>query len=138
MSMFSQTAIGAGALVLALNATLAVVLPSPPAISVHDLSYGDGMVTQDRTIRGTGDAFKIGWSATVINPTTDEPVPFCSGEGSFPYPIGRRAARMDLPTWTGRAECTPDSLSPGEYVLRATWSWGDQQTTATSEPFRIE
>lgn len=136
--MATQTAIGAGALIVALNAGLAVILPSPPAITVHSLTFDGTMVVQDRTVNGSGDAFYMAWAATVKHADTLEAVHHCSGDGAFAYATGRHVVEMDLPHWTGREGCTPDSLTPGEYILRATWSWGDKQATADSPPFRIE
>ena len=135
--MATQTVIGIGALVVALNAGLAVVLPSPPAIQVHSLTFDGQTVTQDRTVSGSGDAFYMAWAATVKDASTLEAVHHCSGDGAFAYATGRHVVEMDLPRWTGREGCTPDSLPPGEYVVSATWSWGDQQATADSAPFTI-
>jgi hypothetical protein len=137
MSMTTQTIIGAAALIAALNVAVDAVLPTPRPIEVHSLTFDGQTVTQDRTVIGTGDAFYMAWAATIIDFDTGASVPHCSGDGAFAYATGRHVVEMDLPHWTGREGCTPDTLEPGDYVARATWSWGDQQKTADSAPFTI-
>ena len=135
--MATQTVIGTVALIAALNVAVDALLPSPPAIEVHSLTFDGQTVTQDRTVTGSGDAFYMSWAASVIDLDTGAPVQHCSGNGAFAYATGRKAVQMDLPNWTGRDGCTPDSLPPGAYELHAVWSWGDQQKSAASEPFTI-
>lgn len=132
-----NTLIGTGILAAALSAALSAVLPAPPAIIVHRLSFDGQTVTQDRTVNGEGDAFYMAWAAGVFHADTQDAVPWCEGNGAFAYALGRKEVTMDLGRWTGRDECTPESLPPGPYVLRATWSWGDQQTSAESNVFEV-
>jgi len=136
MSMFTQTIIGAGVITAALSTMISLALPPPPAIEVHRLAFDGHTVTQDRTVTGQGSAFHMAWAASVFD-AEGRAVPHCSGSGAHAYAIGRQEVEMTLPRWTGADGCTPESLTPGAYTLRATWSWGDNQASAESAPFEV-
>lgn len=133
----THTLIGASVLTAALSAALSAVLPAPPAIVVHRLAIDGDTVTQDRTVNGHGEAFYMAWAAGVFDAATGDAVTWCQGSGAFAYALGRKEVHMGLPDWTGREDCTYDSLPPGSYVLRATWSWGDTQESAQSQVFEV-
>ena len=129
--------VGSSVVAAAVVGVLGLVLPEPQPITVHSISYEDGIVSQDRTVVAEGEAFYASWAAAVMRAEDDTPIAWCNGSGSWPYPTGRRKAAIDLPEWVGSEECTPDSLPPGEYYLKAAWYWGNNQTSARSEPFAI-
>ena len=133
----TQTLIGTGALAAVLSAAVGLVIPDPPAIDIHRLEWSGDMVTQERTVRGDGDAFYMAWAAGVFDVDTGNAVPQCEGSGAFPYPIGTRAVQFDLARWTGADGCTFADLPPGRYILRATYSWGDRQTSAQSNILEV-
>jgi len=136
MSM-TQTLIGGGALVLALNFAVQAILPQPTPIVVHGLTYLDGAVIQERTISTDQTAFYAQWAVTVENADTGESLIWCEGNGANAYPPGHRVVQFTLADWTGRTTCTPESLPPGRYALRASWRWGGDGTSAKSEPFEV-
>jgi len=138
MSM-TQTLIGGGAMVLALNFAVSAILPEPAPIEVHSLVYLAGEIYQERTITTDQPAFPILWTATVENADTGESVIWCEGNGVNGYPPGYRVVLFrSLADWTGRDECTVESLPPGRYALRASWRWGESNSTsAKSEPFEV-
>lgn len=135
MSGFGQLAIGVTFLAALGTAGVRAVLPAPEGITVHNLAYDNGMVTQDRTVSGSHDAFMAFWSANVTDVNTGLVVPGCEGDGSFAYPVGRAEPAMTLERWVGSTEC---KLTAGTYELRGAWSWGDRQTVAKSLPFTVE
>lgn len=130
MSM-SQLAIGVTAAVGLATLALQTVLPDPAPIEVQSLVYDQGQVLQERTIYTKQDAFPIAWTATVENAETGDSVRWCEGSGANGYPPGHRVVEFrNLAEWTGRAECTVDSLPPGTYSLRATWRWGENNSVS--------
>ena len=133
----SQTIAGGGVLGAFLLAVISPLFPEPPVVQVHSLVFDGETVLQDRTISGDEDRMPVFWMANVINVNTGLAIHKCSGDGGFPYPVGRDLVTMDLPHWTGREGCTPEAIGPGEYVLQATWTWSGGQTSAESEPFTI-
>jgi len=133
----TQAITGFAAMVAVGHIAIQAVLPAPVPITIHSIAYRDGTVLQDRTVETDGASFFAGWAATVINSTTGESVRWCEGSGAFPYKSGRITVEFTLPQWTGRAECTPESLPPGEYFLRGVWSWGDEQTSRDSAVFEV-
>jgi hypothetical protein len=122
MSM-AQTVVGIGALALAGHVALNAVLPAPPAIEVHGLTYRDGMVHQSRTIRPPdGHAVAMTWVAEVSDAETGIDVPGCHGNGANVYRAGTAEAIYPLSAWVGNISCIPALLEPGrEYVLQAAW-----------------
>lgn len=135
MSGLGQLAIGVTFLAALGTAGIRAVLPAVEGIAVHQISYQDGMVTQDRTVTGTHDVFMAFWAANVTDVNTGLVVPGCEGDGSFAYPVGRATPEMPLQRWVGSDGCV---LTPGTYELRGAWSWGDRQTVAKSAPFTVE
>ena len=132
-----NTAVGIGFSVVLGTIGLRAVLPEPPAMVVNALTMNNGMVTQDRTITTTGDAFYMQWAATVVNVDTGESIHWCEGRGANAYGPGRKAVEFTLPEWTGSATCTLESLPPGQYILRAAWMWGNQNASARSNVFEV-
>lgn len=126
-------AVLAGVMHLGLNA----ILPALPPMVVNDLRWQAGKIIQDRTIRAEGGAFYAGWAAGVVNADTGLSVRWCEGSGAFAYEPGRKVIEFALQEWTGRAECTAESLPPGRYFPRAVWSWGIHQTAKDGPIFEI-
>lgn len=127
----TQTMFGGGILVVVGSAILQSILPGPSPIVVHSLSYENGFVTQDRTVSADDGVFFAQWRAEVVDVADDYPVANCSGSGSWNYPSGRSAPEMSLPVWTGNPLCDESQL-PDQFYLRATWVWGDDQTSGES------
>lgn len=132
-----QTGIGIAGAVLALNFAVSAILPEPVRIQVQALAYDNGVITQERTVRTENQAFYAQWAATVENADTGESVRWCEGSGANAYAAGHKVVTFTLPDWTGRKECTPESLPPGRYVLSATWHWGVRDAAMKSEPFEV-
>lgn len=128
--------LGAGVLSLG-TAALQSLLPSPPPIQVHELSYADGMVTQYRTVNGSGEVVLMSWAAQLVRADDNSPVAGCTGSGSWPYQTGRLRADLPLAEWVGSSVCQPWTLPVGEYRLRAVYSVEGEQVTAASDPFYI-
>lgn len=135
----TQTIIGGGALVLALNFAVGAILPQPAPIEVHSLAYADGGVIQARTINTEQDAYPLAWTATVERADTGDSIRLCEGSGANGYPPGyREVVFPSLAEWTGRIACNVSALEPGFYRLRATWAWGEgYSVSAKSEPFEV-
>ena len=133
----SQAMAGFAVAVAVGHIAVQAVLPAPAPIIIHGITYDAGMVLQDRTVQTDEAAFFAGWAATVVNAATGESLRWCEGSGAFPYKPGRMVIEFTLPEWTGRAECTPESLPPGEYYLRGVWSWGDRQASRESASFEV-
>ena len=132
MSSFNLT-IGIPAMALAGSFVVGMVLPEPDPIEVHDLTYTGGQITQDRTIVSDGELFYADWLAEIVDLATGEVV--CRGSGHFPYPAGRKAAKMTVDVWTGDEGCL-ERLDPlRAYYPRAVWFWGDDQTSHSGEAF---
>jgi len=138
MSMTNIT-VGFGALALITNLVVTTVFPIQSGITVYDVVYAGGQVSQDRLVRAPdhNEAFFASWAATVINADTDDAVPWCDGRGSFPYKAGRKSVTMTLQEWVGSPTCTAESLPPGNYFLRGVWYWGAAQTSKDSGIFTI-
>ena len=83
------------------QAALMVVLPEPEAITVHSLTYIDGVVHQDRTVVAENETFPAEWRAFIMDKATKKPVEGCSGSGFWPYPSGNRVAKIP-PARVGR------------------------------------
>lgn len=107
------------------------LFPDPPIV-VHSLVYDGGRVTQDRTVTSEGDTFYANWAAIVVDAAG---IPKCSGDGNWAYSVGRRGAEMSLSEWTGDKDCGSKLIPGQQYRLKASWFWGDDQTSATSAPF---
>jgi hypothetical protein len=132
--MTAVTQTFAGIVILAALGTTAVktVLPSPPPpppayIEVHNLSFRDGYVTQERTVQIApgGSEFWARWDASVV--TADGAV-ICTGGGGNFYTPGYVQRVMSLSEWVGM-DCQPP---PGEYTITASWHWGDLSTSASA------
>ena len=135
------------ALSLGFSAATDTIAPAP--IVVHDVHYEpaciwaagewEGCIAQDRTITppGGGATFSALWAAEIVNADTGAIVPWCRGSGGSDYPRGRDTVIMPLGVWTGREECTLESLAPGTYQPRAVWKWGTKQETATGAVFLV-
>lgn len=137
MSM-TQTMIGGTALILVGTMILDVVTPDPEAIIVHDLSYDEGFILQDRTVIAVGadGTFYAHWAARFEYAETGKNVPNCSGNGAWSYEVGRSIMPIPYREWVGNGRC---ELEPGvEYVPIASWSWGANQTSFVGESFVIE
>ena len=130
----TQTVIGGTVLVGLLTLAVDMVTPAPPAIVVHDLHYEDGIMFQDRTVSAEGGepVFYAFWTAKILDAETN--VAVCSGEGAFPYAVGRRNVQIELSEWVGE----PCDLPPGTYRPVAAWSWGYDQTSHAGHVFTIE
>ena len=126
-----------GAVALAATWVIGLAVPAPPPITVHSLSYERGVVTQDRTVVSDDEVMLMAWSAQVVNAATGEPVLGCTGSGTWPYAAGRREFAMPLDRWVGSLACMPGMLEPGQYYLRAVYSWRDWSTTAASPMFEV-
>lgn len=137
MMSVSQTVVGIGVLTAVGTMFLQAVLPAPMPLTVNSLTYEAGIVSQDRTVVTDGTAFYAQWAAAVIDMSTGDIVPWCSGSGSFPYQPGHKVKQFPLAEWVGNANCTADSLNAGTYFLRASWQWGATQTSRDSEPFEV-
>ena len=133
----TQLAVGMTAITAAATLALQSVLPNAPPITINSLRYDAGQVIQDRTIATDGQAFYAQWAVTVENAETGESLIWCEGNGANAYPPGTRAVVFSLQDWTGRDECTADSLPPGVYALRGSWRWGEDWTSAKSLPFEV-
>lgn len=128
-----QTFIGGAIATVVLNASLSLVLPEAIGIRINKISYDNGVVTQDRTVRSDTDFFAQ-WAATVVDAETGDVVPGCSGNGAAPYKPGDKVSKFLLGDWVGSQHCSADSLTPGRaYELRAVWSWGADSVSATAE-----
>lgn len=132
----TQTVFGSGILVVVGSAILQSVLPGPSPIVVHELSYDSGFVTQDRTVSVEDGVFFAQWRAEVVEATSGSLVADCAGEGSWNYTSGRSAPEMTLQRWTGNEACDESKL-PDEFYLRATWVWGDDQTSKESIVYEV-
>lgn len=139
VTMITQSVLGVGIVAAVVAITLKTALSpfAPIPLDVHSLVYEAGTVFQDRTITTDGTAFYAQWAAAVIDVATGDPVPWCSGSGSFPYQPGHKVKEFPLATWVGNENCTPENLNPGTYFLRASWQWGTEQTSKDSEPFEV-
>lgn len=115
-----------------------VILPAPAPIQVHYIEMTEGKVHQSRTITTDAPAFYAQWAATVADAETGESLIWCEGSGANAYPPGSKIVAFALEDWTGADQCTLESLPPGRYVLRASWSWGDEGTAKVSEPFEVK
>lgn len=136
MSM-GQTATGVAALAVAGHFALNAVLPSPPPIEVHRLTYESGTVYQSRTVRPPHgqDAVAMTWVAEVMDTTTGLDVPGCQGSGANVYQAGAAEASYGLSQWVGSATCTPAVLVPGRaYILQAAWISDGKTVYYASEP----
>lgn len=135
---FSQTLAGCAIMTSLCTLAIQTIAPAPHPLDVHALRYvhqdGQHYVEQDRTVRTDGPAFFAEWRAEVVSADSGKQV--CGGRGAWNYEPGRGAFRMTLAKWTGDVGCT--ALAPGDYFLRATWTWGADQTSARSEPFTVE
>lgn len=134
---FLQTATGGGFLILVGSVTLQSLLPGPAPIVVHDLVYEDGQVTQKRTVTAPDDVFFAQWRAEVVNYETNAPVIACTGSGSWNYSAGYAEPHLSLADWTGNPLCDVDDL-PNSFYLRATWRWGNDQTSKASAVYAKE
>jgi hypothetical protein len=134
MSTVQAVAAGTG-LAMAVSLALTAVLPAPHPITIHAITYSDGLVTQDRTVTGSAQTVFMGWAAKIVEASTG--VVICSGADSFYYPTGRKVAQMPLDVWTGDPNCRPENLAPGVYYPEAVYSWADNSVTARGDPFRI-
>lgn len=134
---FVGTALGAGLIFAASNFALKAVLPLPVPITVHALTYANGMVTVDRTIDSDQPYFAARKVGQVINTKTGSAEPQCDGTKFANFTAGQRSDTVPLAQWSGNADCTPESLAPGEYQLVAVYSWGDQQLAVVGKPFTI-
>ena len=132
MSSFNLT-VGIPAMALFGSFMVGAILPEPPPIEVHDLTYSGGVITQDRTISADGELFYADWAAEIVDAQTG--VVVCRGSGHFPYPVGRKAAEMTVDVWTGDVGCLARLDASREYFPRAVWFWGDDQTSHTGENF---
>lgn len=126
-----------GGFALAASWAIDLAVPAPPPITVHSLSYDAGLVTQDRTVIADGEVMLMTWGAQVVNAATGEPVPGCTGSGTWPYEAGRREFSMPLDRWVGSLACLPGMLEPGQYYLRAVYSWQHDAVTAASPMFEV-
>ena len=119
------------------QAALMVVLPEPEAITVHSLTYIDGVVHQDRTVVAENETFPAEWRAFIMDADTKLPVDGCSGSGFWPYPKGRRVADIPLPEWVGSETCTREYLTAlgGQYYPLASWHWGNDGTSKKGKTF---
>lgn len=120
----------------ALSVVVGAILPELQPIEVHALTYSDGIIHQERTITADGDIFFASWKAQILDADTMGVV--CEGQGTWNYPVGYKVADIPLAEWVGQDSCTPDSLPAGEYIPRAVWFWGSDQSTQTGEVFVIE
>ena len=134
----SDLGIGMAAVAAVVSTALQLVLPQPAPLVINNLTYADGIVTQDRTLNTDQPAFYAQWTATVENAETGESLRWCEGSGANGYPPGQKAVTFTLADWTGRATCTPDSLPPGLYALRASWRWGAESTSFKSAVFEVK
>lgn len=132
-----QTAVGSATLFAVLFFGLRAILPEPLPITIHELSYKDGMVTVDRTINTDQLYFFMRKSGDVIDQKTMEPVPECSGVKAANFMAGRRSDTVSLARWSGNDRCTPEILANSTFKLLAVYTWGDHQVAVTSGPFTI-
>lgn len=135
MSM-AQTFAGVGVLAVAGHLALNAILPNPPPIEVHSLTYRDGMVHQARTIRpADGRAVAMTWVAEIADAETGLDVPGCHGSGANVYRAGTAEATYPLSEWVGNAACAPAVLEPGRaYILQAAWISDGSTVYFESEP----
>lgn len=129
---FVHTFVGSSFLVLVGSGILQAVLPGPAPIIIHDLEYENGHVTQKRTVTSKDGVFFAQWRAEVVDYETNAPVIACTGAGSWNYSAGYAEPVFTLADWTGNPACDVDDL-PTSFYLRATWRWGDDQTSKSSD-----
>ena len=131
---FTNISVGIGAVSAGLLFVTGSIIPPLPPITVHSLTYDAGVVHQERTVEVDPPAvvFWAQWRAEVIDATTDAPVPGCVGSGSWNYEAGYKVVDIPIGEWVGQPiTCTPDIL-PDRFYLRASWYWGEDQTSAES------
>ena len=132
MSWTVQTTIGTAVLGPALAVAAGIFLPEPPAITVHSLTYENGIVHQERTIIADAPAFHADWSARVQD---QDGVTVCEGNGSWAYATGYAVFDIPIDDWVGDPGCLDRLSANHQYRLIAAWNWGDNQTSQVSEPF---
>lgn len=115
--MYTNTFLGAvGAATLGLSYVAGVALFELPFLTVHDISYTDGIVYADRTVNHStvGD-----WRVTIVQEDRDGPT--CNTipgpdihQGWSPYSENPRAVRtFPLDVWVGDPGCL-ERLQKGE------------------------
>lgn len=113
-------------------------LITPPPIDVHEIRYDNGSVYQSRTVTSDSETFFAQWHAEVIDMRTGAAAPLCFGSGAWNYQSGHMVADMTLDVWTGSPLCRAENLLPGEYKLRASWFWGAETVTKSSDVFEVK
>lgn len=134
----AQALIGSVVIAGALSVVFDTVTPEIKPIVVHDLSFDGQTMSQDRTVTTDGDVFFARWEAQVVDVSTGDVVPWCRGGMHWNYKAGQMVYQDTLENWVGSPACTIDSLPNGEYQAVATWYWGTDQTSKSSNIFVIE
>jgi hypothetical protein len=92
MSM-SNTVLGSGIILAAMQSAWVMLQPAPPPIMVHALTYDAGYIVQDRTVSAE-TKFTAIWAAEIVDAKTGATVAGCEGGGSWDYAPGRKAIKM--------------------------------------------
>lgn len=129
-----HTITGLAALGLGAQLLLTAILPDVKPITVHSLTYSEGIIEQDRTITTDAPFFYATWRAQIIDAGTGKAVPGCVGSGSWNYTQGRSAIAMPVKVWVGSDDC---ELTAGSYRPIAAWLWGSDQEVHRGEVFTI-
>ena len=134
----AQALIGSVVIAGALSLAFDTVAPEVKPIVVHELSFDGQIMSQDRTVTTDGKVFFARWEAQVIDAETGDVVPWCKGGMPWNYDAGHKVYQDTLENWVGSPACTVDSLPSGQYQGVATWYWGTDQTSKSSNIFVIE
>lgn len=129
-----QTIAGLAALGVAAQVFITSLLPDPPPIEVHSLTYQNGIVHQDRTVNSDVPFFYSKWQAQVVYASSGVAVEGCTGYRAWNYQYGRTVDDKPLAEWVNAPGCT---LSPGRYRLAASWFFGDAREFYRSEVFEV-
>ena len=128
-----NTLIGGGLLAAMLQAAWVAVSPFPPPIVIHSLTYQDGMVIQDRTVKAA-TKFAAVWTAEIVDATTGAVVAGCSGGGAWDYVPGRKAVEMTVQEWVGSPTC---DVPAGKFYPRSTYKAGEFYISERGEIFEV-
>lgn len=124
-----------GATTLALGQLVYQAAFPDPAIQFRSLTYANGLVTVDRTVKADGSILAATKLAEVIAVETGERV--CQGTAEITLNEGHRIGQVSLSEWSGDDNCNPLKLPPGKYQLRAVYVVGDEQYPVDGAAFAL-
>ena len=131
----AQTVIGGSIGGVFLSVAVGLFIPDPKPIEVHSLFFNGEKMLQDRTVTTDGEVFFARWEAKIVDAYSGDVIPGCKGGEPWNYTAGHKVADMTLEEWVGSEACTYESLEPGAYKGIASWYWGTDQTSASSNIF---